>query len=72
MTGHSWPDYVFIQIAILSLRLIAPLSIIYLAVSYHTSAFLWTPFLGVYAVIEAAFFLFVYLPRSFYLQQVSS
>ena len=70
MIGHSWPEYVLIRIAILNLRLIAPLSIIYLATSYYTSAFLWSPFLGAYALLEAAFFLFVYLPRSFYLQQV--
>jgi hypothetical protein len=71
MIGHSWPEYVFIRIAILALRLIAPLSIIYLAACYHAAAFLWSPVLGVYALVEAAFFLFVYLPRSFYLQQVS-
>jgi hypothetical protein len=70
MIGHSWPEYVFIRIAILALRLIAPLSIVYLAASYRASAFLWSPCIGVYALVEAAFFLFVYLPRSFHLQQV--
>jgi len=70
MIGRSWPAYVFIRIAILAIRLIAPLSIIYLAASYHANAFLWSPFLGVYAIVEAAFYLLVYLPRSFYLQQV--
>jgi hypothetical protein len=70
MIGHSRPEYVFIRIAILALRLIAPLSIFYLVVSYRAAAFLWSPFLGVYAVVEAAFFLNVYLPRRFYLQQV--
>ncbi|KAF8470419.1 hypothetical protein DFH94DRAFT_637653 [Russula ochroleuca] len=69
MIGHSRPEYVFIRIAILALRLIAPLSIFYLVVSYRAAAFLWSPFLGVYAVVEAAFFLNVYLPRRFYLQQ---
>lgn len=72
MIGQSWPAYVFIRIAILAFRLIAPLSIIYLAASYHVNAFLWSPFLGVYAIIEAAFYLLVYLPRSFYLQRVRS
>jgi len=71
MIGNSWPEYAFIRISILALRLIAPLSIIYLAASYHAAAFLWSPFLGAYALVEAAFYLFVYLPRSFYLQHVS-
>jgi hypothetical protein len=71
MIGNSWPEYVLIRISLLALRLIAPLSIIYLALSFHASAFLWSPFLGVYAIVEAAFYLFVYLPRSFYLQRVS-
>ena len=70
MIGDSWPAYVFIRVAILTTRLIAPLSITYLAASYHTGAFLWSPFVGVYATVEAAFYLFVYLPRSFYLQRV--
>ncbi len=70
MIGDSWPEYVLIRISILALRLIAPLSIFYLAASYHASAFLWSPFLGAYALVEAAFYLFVYLPRSYYLQQV--
>ena len=72
MIGHSWPTYVFIRLSILAFRLIAPLSIIYLAASYHASAFLLSPFLGVYAIIEAAFFLLVYFPRSFRLQRVRS
>jgi hypothetical protein len=71
MIGNSWPEYVFIRFSIIALRLIAPLSIIYLVASYHAAAFLWSPFLGAYALLEAAFYLFVYLPRSFYLQQVS-
>jgi hypothetical protein len=71
MIGNSWPEYVFIRFSIIALRLIAPLSIIYLAASYHAAAFLWSPFLGAYVLLEAAFYLFVYLPRSFYLQQVS-
>ena len=70
MIGNSRPEYVFIRISIIGLRLIAPLSIIYLAASYYAAAFLCSPFLGVYALIEAAFYLFVYLPRSFYLQRV--
>lgn len=72
MIGDNWPAYVFIRVAIPAFRLIAPLSITYLAASYHAGAFLWSPFVGVYAIVEANFFLFVYLPRSFYLQQVRS
>ena len=71
MIGNSWPEYVIIRISIIGLRLIAPLSIIYLAASYNAAAFFWSPFLGAYALVEAAFYLFVYLPRSFHLQQVS-
>ncbi|KAI9511086.1 hypothetical protein F5148DRAFT_1274424 [Russula earlei] len=69
MIGNSWPEYLFIRIAIFALRLIAPLSLIHLAASYHAGAFLLSPFLGAYALLEAAFFLFVYLPRSYYLQR---
>ena len=71
MIGDNWPAYVFIRIAILAFRLIAPLSITYLAASYRAGSFLWSPFVGVYAIVEAVFFLFVYVPRSFYLQEVS-
>ncbi|KAI0263414.1 hypothetical protein BC834DRAFT_1027718 [Gloeopeniophorella convolvens] len=69
MIGQTWPEYVFIRLSIAALRLIAPLSIGYLAASYHAGAFLWSPFLGTYAIVEAAFFLFVYLPRCFHMQQ---
>ena|SRR5712675_2035184 len=70
MIGTTRPEYVFIRISIFALRLIAPLSILYLAVSYNAKTFLWSPFLGVYALIEAVFYLLVYLPRSYYLQRV--
>jgi hypothetical protein len=72
MIGNSWSEYVFIRIAVFALRLVAPLSTVYLAASYHADAFLLSPFLGVYALIEAAFYFFVYLPRSYYLQRVRS
>jgi hypothetical protein len=71
MIGNSWPEYVFIRISITGLRLIAPLSITYLAASYKAGVFLWSPLIGAYALVEASFYLFVYLPRRFYLQQVS-
>ncbi|KAI0245885.1 hypothetical protein BJV78DRAFT_1259315 [Lactifluus subvellereus] len=69
MIRHSWPEYVFIRVAILALRLVAPLSIIYLAASYYAGTFLWSPIFGVYTLIEAAFFFFVYLPRRSYMQR---
>jgi hypothetical protein len=72
MIGHSWLAWIFIRLAILAFRLVAPLSTIYLAVSYRAGAFLWSPFIGLYAIVEASFFFFVYLPRSFYLQRVRS
>jgi hypothetical protein len=70
MIGQSWPEHVFIRISILALRLIAPLSIVYLAASYYHGTFLWSPILGIYTLIEAAFFSFVYLPRRFSMQRV--
>jgi hypothetical protein len=70
MIGQTWPEYVLIRISILALRLIAPLSIVYLAASYYHDTFLWSPILGIYTLIEAAFFLFVYLPRRFSMQRV--
>ncbi|KAI0293585.1 hypothetical protein BC826DRAFT_1186041 [Russula brevipes] len=69
MIGRSWPEYVFIRTAILGLRLVAPLSIVHLAASCRAGAFLWSPLLGAYTLVESAFFLFVYLPRSYRLQQ---
>ena len=70
MIGQSWPEYVFIRLSISALRLVAPLSTIYLAASWSAGTFLWSPLLGVYALIETPFFLLVYLPRRFRLQRV--
>jgi hypothetical protein len=70
MIGQTWPKYVFIRLSIFGLRLVAPLLILYLAVSWSASTFLWLPLLGVYALIEALFFLLVYLPRNYSLQRV--
>jgi pimeloyl-ACP methyl ester carboxylesterase len=69
MIGQSWPEYVFIRLSITGLRLVAPLSIIYLSASWSVGTFLWSPFLGAYALIEAPFFLLVYLPRYYRLQR---
>jgi len=69
MIGKTWPEYVFIRLSIFGLRLVAPLSITYLAASWSAGTFLWSPIVGVYALIEAPFFLLVYLPRRRRLQR---
>ncbi|KAH8998375.1 hypothetical protein EDB86DRAFT_3064189 [Lactarius hatsudake] len=69
MIGHSWPEYVFIRFSVSALRLVAPLSIVYLAASWSAGTFLWSPLFGVYALIESLFFLLVYLPRRSRLQR---
>lgn len=70
MIGQTWPEYAFIRLSITGLRLVAPLSTVYLAASWTAGSFLWSPILGVYALIEAPFYLFVYLPRYYRLQRV--
>ena len=70
MIGQTWPEYVFIRLSIFVLRLVAPLSIVYLAASWSAGIFLWSPLLGVYALVETLFFLLVYLPRHFHMQRV--
>ena len=70
MIGQTWSEYVFIRLSIFGLRLVAPLSITYLAASWSAGTFLWSPIVGVYALIEAPFFLLVYLPRRRRLQRV--
>ncbi|KAI9065071.1 hypothetical protein FKP32DRAFT_1610897 [Trametes sanguinea] len=57
MIGDSYPEYVFIRISILGLRSIAPLSILYVALSWHYGHFLYSWWLGMYAAAEAAFYL---------------
>lgn len=63
MIGQTWPEYVFIRLSIFVLRLVAPLSTVYLAASWSAGTFLWSPLFGVYALIETLFFILVYLPR---------
>ena len=70
MIGHSFPEYVFIRVSIFALRLVAPLSIICLFASWYRAECVYSQWLGYYAVIEVAFYLGVYLPRSYLLQQV--
>ncbi|KAH9840475.1 hypothetical protein Tdes44962_MAKER01675 [Teratosphaeria destructans] len=76
LVGNSLPEYVFIRTAILFLRLIAPLSLLYTAYliipPIHWSSSDWPrlprPF-EVYALAEAAFFTFIYLPLRIRLQR---
>lgn len=70
MIGHSIPEYVFIRVSITILRLIAPLSIIYLAGCYYTQQWILSPWLSAYAAVEATFYLLIYLPRSMFMQKV--
>ena len=72
MIGHSLPEFVFIRLSIAALRLIAPLSIAYLAASWYTGRWFYSCWLGYYALAESLFYLAVYLPRTRVLQHVSS
>ena len=72
MIGQSLPEYIFIRCCIFCLRLIAPLSIAYVAASHYTGDWIYSRWLGYYAYIEALFYVLVYLPRSYWLQKVSS
>ncbi|KAI0926716.1 hypothetical protein AcV5_007432 [Taiwanofungus camphoratus] len=63
------PQHIFLLTVIHFLRLVAPLSIGYILASWYTGRFLYSPWLGAYAVAEAVFYLFVYLPRSRLLQK---
>jgi hypothetical protein len=70
MIGNSLSEYLFIRTSITTLRLVAPASILYLAVSAWNAAFPVSPLLGVVALAEAGFFLGFYLPRKIRLQAV--
>ncbi|KAI1791737.1 hypothetical protein LXA43DRAFT_872712, partial [Ganoderma leucocontextum] len=70
MIGRSLSEYVFIRLSILGLRLIAPLSITYLGVSWYHGNPLLSRWLAVYAAAEASFYLLVVIPRRRFLQQV--
>lgn len=70
MIGRSLVEYVFVRLSILGLRLIAPLSITYLAVSGYYGSISLSPVLAVYAAAEASFYLLVVIPRRRVLQKV--
>ena len=70
MIGTTLAELVFIRIAITLLRLVAPLSLIYLAAECYGGT-LYFPPLTLYALLEVTFFALVYLPRKRRLQKVS-
>ncbi|KAI0748754.1 hypothetical protein C8Q80DRAFT_756848 [Daedaleopsis nitida] len=70
MIGRSLPEYVFIRLCILGLRLIAPASIVYILLSCYHGKLLVSELLGYYAAAEAFFYLCIFLPRSRHLQKL--
>jgi len=77
MLGKSVPEYIFIRVAIAAFRLIAPLSLLYVAWMLLVPAPIhpdskWALLHScslIYASLEAAFFVCVYLPRRYHLQK---
>lgn len=70
MIGKSLTEYVFILISIGLLRLVAPISFLYIAyvvVAQPTTG--WKTSLGRYALLEILFYTMVYLPRRWLLQK---
>ncbi|KAI0808011.1 hypothetical protein C8Q74DRAFT_1157216, partial [Fomes fomentarius] len=70
MIGRSLPEYFFIRLCILGLRLITPLSVGLLCFSWFRGRFLWSHWLGLYAAAETCFYWLIYVPRSRLLQKV--
>ncbi|KAH8832952.1 hypothetical protein DL96DRAFT_1523221 [Flagelloscypha sp. PMI_526] len=68
MINNSFHEYVFIRVCIALLRLVAPLSILYLLVSFWTRHFLLYHWITAIAVLESFFFFGVYLPRLYTIQ----
>lgn len=74
LIGDSIPEYVFIRVAIWTLRAIAPASILYCAIVPVARPHLffrrpWPLPLTVWAIAESSFFLLAYLPLRFRLQE---
>lgn len=70
MIGKSLPEYIFIFISIGLLRLVAPISFLYVAylvVAQPSTG--WQTSLGGYALLEILFYTLVYLPRRWLLQK---
>ncbi|KAF9642716.1 alpha/beta-hydrolase [Thelephora ganbajun] len=69
MIGTTLFELIFIRITITLLRLVAPLSPIYLVVEYWRGTLDFASPLTLYALLEFAFFALVYLPRKSHLQK---
>jgi len=69
MIGTSISEYIFIRASIIALRLVAPLSSLYLATVCWKGTFIPSSWIGWYAIAEYAFFTLVYLPRRRILQK---
>lgn len=70
MIGTSLPEYLFIRTSIALLRLVAPLSFIYVACLVAAPPpSRWQATLAGYAVVEVLFYTLVYLPRHYLLQK---
>ncbi|KAJ4466072.1 hypothetical protein C8R41DRAFT_76995 [Lentinula lateritia] len=67
MLGQSLREYIFILCSISLLRLVAPLSFLYLSLCLYTKSI--TPWLFTLALLEASFYLFIYIPRKNVLQK---
>lgn len=72
MIRATLANLIFIRTTITLLRLVAPLSITYLTAECWRGTVDFTSPLSLYALLECAFFTFVYLPRKRYLQKVST
>ncbi|KAK0214160.1 hypothetical protein IW262DRAFT_1279152 [Armillaria fumosa] len=63
MIGKTIPEYIFIRAAIAVLRSVAPVSIVYLVASAYRRSFLVSPWISIFTIPEALFYLLVFLPR---------
>ncbi|KAJ7118980.1 hypothetical protein C8R44DRAFT_707271 [Mycena epipterygia] len=63
MIGQSLPEYYFIRVCIAGLRLVGPISVVYLLACAATGSILISPVLGVVAACEASFYGIFYLRR---------
>ncbi|KDQ50228.1 hypothetical protein JAAARDRAFT_74302 [Jaapia argillacea MUCL 33604] len=71
MIGNSTSEYFFIRTCITSLRLVAPVSLLYLPLSWYHGSWLVSKWLGIWCASEVVFYLGVYLPRKAILQEAA-
>ena len=71
MIGTTLSELIFIRLSITSLRLVAPVSLIYLTAEFWRGTLDLKSPLSLYALLESAFIL-VSLPRKIYLQKVGT